>query len=757
EADASGFGIGAVLLQNKRAIAYFSQVLGPQARLKSVYERELMAIVLAIRKWRPYLLGRKFIVRTDQRSLKYLLEKRLVSEEHQRWLSKLVEDPKLAALSIPWVIDWQELGRLVIPRHSPWIPKLFYEFHNSVVGGHSGALKTQRRMAKEVYWVGMKKDVEKLVADSKTVAAAFLREVAHTERRFVSLDMSIRAYRLEEDERHEEEDRRHEERIRRYDELKNLLLSLIQKSSSPSPVQSSRPITTKVPTKPTECAPSYGDFGCLSPNNMTDFEEDEKEFENTILVAKEDKDEQGKEEKGVVKFFEVGTDEENNSDIVFNDVGRIVYGKGNDTWADAGLKHGSYFLFDRIPEDGWYFHDESRLSKKPLCRSNLEVHLQFHVDRLETGSQVKTWDPGIKFVRSNTLRTRYGISVLAITVGEWVGDLKEAASDPQLALDTQGVVGGGRRDTGTFFLTLRNSHGQGEHLAYTELFYIDQVPGCNKLSARTGLLFLEEVLGCLLKCERDEDSLVVNRGLDYAARTFSKQMNLISDHTGDVAGGRLAVRYSQRLSVGEVTYYSTISLSARWCKESERVGVLDVGVLDTAGDMVLGGRQCDAVILGRMRSRGEQQHTRKRKANHEAMGYLNKDKIGCGEVLYGRQDGNWDNDGGHRSGGDEGVLVGFRVLMRGFLFFRDWSGCFEASLADAKGDDSVGALVGVGTIPACSCMRSKEEDELPEKDFRDTVIVVVDWTMDMRLSVIMSRFSVRRSGEGGVGEQEEAL
>nr|GEV60684.1 hypothetical protein [Tanacetum cinerariifolium] len=179
----------AVLLQNKRAIAYFSQVLGPRARLKSVYERELMAIVLAIRKWRPYLLGRKFIVRTDQRSLKYLLEQRLVSEEHQRWLSKLVgydfeiqyrpgienrvadalsrrgEDPKLVALSIPWVIDWQELGRLVIPRYSPWILKLFREFHNSVVGGHSGALKTQRRMAKEVYWVGMKKDIEKLVAE----------------------------------------------------------------------------------------------------------------------------------------------------------------------------------------------------------------------------------------------------------------------------------------------------------------------------------------------------------------------------------------------------------------------------------------------------------------------------------------------------------------------------------------------------------------------------------------------------------------
>ncbi|GJY49207.1 hypothetical protein Tco_0439163 [Tanacetum coccineum] len=48
---------------------------------------------------------------------------------------------------------------------------------------------------------------------------------AHTERRFVSLDMSIRAYRLEKDQRHEEQ-------IRRYVELKNLLFSLIRKQTS---------------------------------------------------------------------------------------------------------------------------------------------------------------------------------------------------------------------------------------------------------------------------------------------------------------------------------------------------------------------------------------------------------------------------------------------------------------------------------------------------------------------------------------------
>lgn len=71
ETDTSRYELGAVLIQYNRSIAYYSCTLGTIGRSKPIYEKEFIAIVKAVLKWRHYIMGRRFIVRTDQLSLKY--------------------------------------------------------------------------------------------------------------------------------------------------------------------------------------------------------------------------------------------------------------------------------------------------------------------------------------------------------------------------------------------------------------------------------------------------------------------------------------------------------------------------------------------------------------------------------------------------------------------------------------------------------------------------------------------------------------
>lgn len=89
ECDASGSGVGVVLVQQGQPIAYFSKALYPKIVSHSAYE-EFMALALAINHWRPYLLGRKFVVKTDQKSLGHLLEQQIVTLTQQCWITKLL-------------------------------------------------------------------------------------------------------------------------------------------------------------------------------------------------------------------------------------------------------------------------------------------------------------------------------------------------------------------------------------------------------------------------------------------------------------------------------------------------------------------------------------------------------------------------------------------------------------------------------------------------------------------------------------------
>lgn len=73
ETDASKTGIGGELMQDGQPIAYFSKKLGPRMQSASTYIRELFALTKTIAKWRQYLLGRPFVLRTDHKNLKNLL------------------------------------------------------------------------------------------------------------------------------------------------------------------------------------------------------------------------------------------------------------------------------------------------------------------------------------------------------------------------------------------------------------------------------------------------------------------------------------------------------------------------------------------------------------------------------------------------------------------------------------------------------------------------------------------------------------
>lgn len=90
ETDASATGIGAVLMQDNHPVAYLSKALGPKAQALSTYEKECLALIMAVTKWKSYLQHKEFTILTDQKSLIHLGEQRIQEGMQQKAFIKLL-------------------------------------------------------------------------------------------------------------------------------------------------------------------------------------------------------------------------------------------------------------------------------------------------------------------------------------------------------------------------------------------------------------------------------------------------------------------------------------------------------------------------------------------------------------------------------------------------------------------------------------------------------------------------------------------
>lgn len=217
ECDASGIGIGAVLMQDKRPISYFSEKLGGSRINYSTYDKEFYALIRALDVWQHYLLPKEFVIHTDHESLKYLKGQAKLNRRHAKWVefmeafpyvikykkgnSNVVadalsrrhalismvsvnllgfelikdlysEDPNLSPIysacekEVVNVFYRHEvylfrMGKLVIPNCS--IRELLVREAHRGLARHFGEKKTLEMVKEHFYWPSMMKDVHRVI------------------------------------------------------------------------------------------------------------------------------------------------------------------------------------------------------------------------------------------------------------------------------------------------------------------------------------------------------------------------------------------------------------------------------------------------------------------------------------------------------------------------------------------------------------------------------------------------------------------
>ena len=205
--DASCIGLGCVLMQDGKVVAYASKQLKPHEQNYPTHDLELVVVVFSLKIWRHYLYREKCRIYTDHKSPKYLLTQKELNLRQRRWLELLkdydciidyhpgkanivanaLSRKTMVAMSLELQKKLQmvrdgdktkflekEAGslyfqhRLCVPDDKELKKKLLFEAHNTVFTMHPGGNKMYQDLKQFYWWKGMKRDVAEYVSKCLT-------------------------------------------------------------------------------------------------------------------------------------------------------------------------------------------------------------------------------------------------------------------------------------------------------------------------------------------------------------------------------------------------------------------------------------------------------------------------------------------------------------------------------------------------------------------------------------------------------------